>query len=338
MNKLKLASIASLLIVIACTSTPKEEVSEKIEALNSDYPALNEVSKNIAQSKSNAEKLPLLVKRAHWYLDHDFFSDVQSDAAKINGIDSNSAYALALVALVNIEQGNFLDAKNKIDFAKQREKGKDEAIYAEAELQFAGKQLGKSLETVNKALEINQYLYRGYYLKGRIYLQAGDTAKAVSSIRTAVELNPDFYRGFKLLALTYAGADDNLFKQYIDAAERVEPKNPEAKFMQADFNYRKGNMQLAKNLYHQSLALDSNYEFSHFNLGVIYLSEDLALDSALSAFKRCVEIAPSYTNAWYNMGICYQYMDSTDEAKNAFEKTLSINPSYAPAQEALEEL
>jgi superkiller protein 3 len=336
MKIFKLLPLAALGLLVSCGSD--KPVEEEVQAVESTYPALNSLSKSIANTGDEEEKRKLLIKRAHWYLDHKFISDLQADAEKIYKLDSSYAHRNALYALGAIDQGNYVLAKNFVDAALQFKNGKDEALYAKAELEFIANQLPTSLETVNDALRENQYHYRAYYLKGRIYLEAGDTAKAVSSIRTSVELNPDFYKGFKLLALAYQTADTTFYKEYVNTAARVEPNNAEPVFMLADFHFRNGRMKKAKEVYQQSIAIDSTFEFSHFNLGVIYLSEDVQLDSALMSFQKCIAIAPNYTNAWYNMGLCYEYMDSSKKAIESYAKVLELNPAYQPAREAIENL
>tara|TARA_R110001592_G_scaffold237306_11_gene496354 strand:- start:8667 stop:9680 length:1014 start_codon:yes stop_codon:yes gene_type:complete len=336
MKIFKIVPLAAVLFLASCAG--EEAVEKELQAVESAYPALNSISKSIATMDDDDEKRKLLIKRAHWYLDHKFISDLQADAEKIYKLDSSYAHRNALYALGAIDQGNYVLAKNFVDAALQFKNGKDEALYAKAELEYIANQLPNSLETVNDALRENQYHYRAYYLKGRIYLEAGDTAKAVSSIRTSVELNPDFYKGFKLLALAYETADTTFYKEYVNAAARVEPNNAEPIFMLADFHYRNGRIDQAKEVYKQSIAVDSTFEFSHFNLGVIYLSEDVALDSALTCFEACTRIAPNYTNAWYNMGLCYEYMDSTTKALSSYNKVLELNPAYQPAREAIENL
>lgn len=338
MKTFKTLALLAILGMVACTeSKDPTEVVEK-QSLSSPYPALNALSKGIANADSDDEKRKLLIKRAHWYLDHEFISDLQADAEKIYKLDSSYAHRNALYALGAINQGNFVLAKTFVEAAVEFQNGKDEALYAKAELEFAANQLPKSMETVNNALRENETHYRAYFLKGKIYLEAGDTAKAVSSIRTSVELNPDFYNGFKLLAFAYETADTTFYKEYVNAAARVEPNNAEPVFMQADFHYRNGRIAAAKETYKKSIALDSTFEFSHFNLGTIYLGDDVELDSALTSFQNCVQIAPNYTNAWYNMGLCYEYMDSTAKAVESYTRVLELNPAYQPAREAIENL
>lgn len=337
MKIFKILPVALLIALAACDSKPKEATVEK-QTLTSPYPALNDLSKAISNADNEDDKRKLLIKRAHWYLDHEFLSDLQADAEKIYTIDSSYAHRNALYALGAINQGNYVLAKNFVDAAVEFKNGKDEALYAKAELEFAANQLPRSMETVNQALRENETHYRAYFLKGKIYLEAGDTAKAVSSIRTSVELNPDFYKGFKLLALAYETADTTFYKEYVNAAARVEPNNAEPLFMLADFNYRNGRIAESKNWYKKSIAVDSTFEFSHFNLGTIYLGDDVELDSALASFERCVSIAPNYTNAWYNMGLCYEYMDSANKAIECYNKVLGLNPAYQPARDAIESL
>jgi superkiller protein 3 len=337
MKIFKILPLVVLCGLLSCGDDKADDI-EVAQSVESPYATLNALSKSIANTENEDEKRKLLIKRAHWYLDHRFISDLQADAEKIYKIDSSYAHRNALFALGAMEQGNYVLAKNFVDAALDFENGKDEALYAKAELEFVANQLPKSLETVNDALRENQYHYRAYFLKGKIFLQAGDTAKAVSSIRTAVELNPEFYNGFKMLALAYESADTAFYKEYVNAAARVEPNNAEPLFMLADFHYRNGRISEAKETYKKSLAADSTFEFSHFNLGTIYLGDDIELDSALESFQKCVNIAPNYTNAWYNMGICYEYMDNAEKAIESYSRVLELNPAYQPARDAIENL
>jgi|SRR5450759_220570 len=51
-------------------------------------------------------------------------------------------------------------------------------------------------------------------------------------------------------------------------------------------------------------------------------------DEALDACEKALEIDPKYINAWYNKSIVLSDLGRKDEALEAYEKALEINPKY----------
>ncbi len=62
-----------------------------------------------------------------------------------------------------------------------------------------------------------------------------------------------------------------------------------------------------------------------FNAGRDYGQQERFIDAA-AAFRRAVEIDPSYASAWYNLGWVFAKLGNSKDAISAFEKAVSIQP------------
>jgi tetratricopeptide (TPR) repeat protein len=76
-------------------------------------------------------------------------------------------------------------------------------------------------------------------------------------------------------------------------------------------------------------SLSKNPEaLESYNLG-INASEIGDYKTALTHYKKAVEIDPKFAFAWDNLGICYRRLDRFKEAVEAYKKSLKIDPKGA---------
>ena len=101
-------------------------------------------------------------------------------------------------------------------------------------------------------------------------------------------------------------------------------------FSQALQNHKKNNLQVAENLYNETLKLNPNHVDAHNNLGVILLQSG-ELQKAKSCFEKTIEINPSNASAHNNLGVIFKNLAEFQKAKGCYEKAIEINPSYASA-------
>lgn len=66
---------------------------------------------------------------------------------------------------------------------------------------------------------------------------------------------------------------------------------------------------------------------SHFNLGVQSYNQR-EFSKAIQAYKRVIELDPTYIEAYNNLGIIYQQIRDFDKALGAYQKSIEINPQY----------
>jgi len=193
-----------------------------------------------------------------------------------------------------------------------------------------------ALRRINAALQVDDRLDEAYFLKGRLYLETGDTIKAASSFQTAAEVNPDRYDAFIQLGLLYAAAHDDLALEYFRTARSLRPNSIEALYDEAIFlqeHARKdtGRFGQALALYDRILELDSANASAAFNKGFIHLEYLADYGEAEMWFNEAIARLPHYHQAHYNRGLAIESQGRNREALEAYDAALAIDPTYTPA-------
>ena len=194
----------------------------------------------------------------------------------------------------------------------------------------------RALNRINDALRVDSRLDEAYFMKGRLYLETGDTATAASSFQTVVEVNPDRYDAFIQLGLLYAAADDDLAIEYFRTARRLAPNSIEALYDEAIYLQEHGDTDgvrynEALSLYDRILLLDATNASAAFNKGFVHLEYLSQYDSAAHWFEEAIERLPHYHQAHFNKGLCLESMGDLQGALDAYDAALSFQPAYTPA-------
>ena len=65
----------------------------------------------------------------------------------------------------------------------------------------------------------------------------------------------------------------------------------------------------------------------HFNSGVAFYNQK-DFSKAIQAYRKVIELDPTYVEAYNNLGILYQMMGDMDRALGAYQKSTEVNPKY----------
>ena len=115
-----------------------------------------------------------------------------------------------------------------------------------------------------------------------------------------------------------------------------EKKNltTEEVFALAVQNHKKNNLQVAGNLYKETLKTNPNYAAAHYNLGIV-LNELGEYQKAMSSYERAIQIQPNYVDAHYNLGNTLKELGEYQKAMSSYEKAIQINPNHVDAHNNL---
>ncbi len=335
------APIAVLLVAslcwCACGSGGGAQETGPPGLVNADpfLAALDSVNALIVKEPNKAA---LYERRARLYIGVDSLVDAQRDLERAVGLDSGQVqYHLALGDLyystVQVEKANAaFERAAKVDPLSTP------ALLKQAEIQLVLRNYQRSMGLVNDALRMDQHAAHGYFLKGWIHMETGDTTLALSSFRTAVEQDPQDYAAYIMLGKISAAKHDPLAEQYYATAIALKPRSVEAWYNKGMYYQEQGQDSMALACYEQIMAIDPNNALAWYNSGFIRLEHLKDMAGADHDFSQAIRLEPGYADAWYNRGLVMERTSELDSAAANYQIALSLRPDHALATEGLNRL
>jgi tetratricopeptide (TPR) repeat protein len=298
-------------------------------------PELAALNKKILETPNNAG---LYNERAKLYLQFKQLEDAINDAKRSLRIDSTNATYYLTEADVFFAANQTRNAKDVLETIVKKFPSNTDALLKLGELYFFVKQYENAFAKINQALKLNENLAKGYYLKGNIYKEIGDTAKAISSLETAIEQDNKNYNAFLDLGLIYASRKNTIAFEYYNNAITINPLSIEALYAKAKLFQDINKTNDAVLVYNQILKIDSLHVFSLYNLGAIELDANKDANKAIIYFTRAINANPNYAEAYFARGACYQELKDKNNAKADYNMCLQLKKNYEPAIDGLNSL
>lgn len=339
MNNNLLILIAAIVFFSCGSHTDKETEAANVKAdsitIKLNSPELKTINAEILKNPNDPE---LYNKRANIYISLKQQLEAIDDAKRAVRLDSTQAkYYMTIVdALFSLNKTR--DAKEILERIEKKFPDDTEALLKQSELYFLVRQYQKAIDYVNKALKIDENIAQGYYLKGSIYRESGDTAKALSSLETATEQDSKYEDAFYDLGIIYSARKNPLALEYFATVLKLNPKNENAKFARAKLLQDLGKIDEAISEYEYLLLQNKNREDCLYNIGAIYLEYKNDTKKALEYFTKAIAINSNYTQAYFARGYTYSKLKDKVNARSDYNMCLKIEPNYAPAVQGLNEL
>lgn len=334
-----LALIVVTVILISCKPGDGAVVEDTkktdslLKIINS--PELAALNKKILDNPDDAS---LYNERAKIYLQFKQTEEAINDAKRALRIDTTNAAYYLTEADVFFAANETRNAKDVLELVVKKFPENTDGLLKLGELYYFVKQYENAFAKINQALKINENLAKGYYLKGNIYKEIGDTGKAISSLETAIEQDNKNYGAFLDLGLIYAAKRSELAIEYYNNALRLNPTSSEALYAKAKLFQDMGQMKEAIVGYEQILKNDPTHVFSMYNLGAIEFGFNKNAQKALEYFTKAINTDPKYAEAYFARGACYQELKDRDNASADYNMCLQLKPNYEPAVEGLNSL
>jgi tetratricopeptide (TPR) repeat protein len=326
------------IILFSCGNKEEEAKTRDTDTVAVDTTAagLSALNKRILADPNNPD---LYHERAKYQFEKN--KDIESamnDMQRTLMLDSTKARYFLTLSDLYFTLNKTGNAKAALEKAVQVEPQNVDALLKLAELYLYVKKYQLSIDYINKALKIDQYNSKGYFMKGMNYKEIGDTTLAISSMETAVEQDPKYYAAYIQLGILYAAKKNPLAESYYNNALKLDPKSTEAMYNKGKFYQDMGNWNAAILTYTNLLKVDPNFKYAHFNLGVIHLVNLKVYNEALKHFDTAILIDSQYKEAYYGRGTTYQAMGDIKRAAADYQQALIIDPHYEPAKQALKGL
>lgn len=163
-------------------------------------------------------------------------------------------------------------------------------------------------------------------------------AEGVNTARIATEIDPSEPQNWIVLGQFFSGLAfanvDGAYDRAREAFERAatfDPVNPEVVLLQAQLESRANNLDDARTLAEDAVAMKRNYTDA-----LLFLSQlDIAANDVPAAIARTesvISIEPENPARYYQLGILESSADNTPRAIAAFERAIELDNDYANAR------
>jgi tetratricopeptide (TPR) repeat protein len=328
-------------LVISCntdgnkqTNSPTPNTTTSGEKVDS---ALAELNLMIANDPNNYLNY---LQRAKYFGDNLAFDKAFEDIARALKADSTKGEIYLYQGQLHWTKQQIKEAYDSYKTCLAYDSLNTDCMLKKAGIDIALKDYSTALGHINKALKINEYLPEAYYLKGRLYKDQKDTTLAQSSYATAIEVDPNYYDAYVEIGLLYAAQKSDLAKEYFNSAISLRPRSVEAWYAKAMFLQdnglkKKERYNEAFICYDSILHIEPKFFAANFNKGYIWLEYKQQYDSAAYYFTKALQQYPSYHQAYYNRGLCYESKNDYVKAESDYRAALSYSPQYTEAAEGV---
>lgn len=283
-------------------------------------------------------KASLYEARARLFQQVDSLAPALRDLERAVKLDStNVRYRLQLGDLyyktIQVEK-----AFGQFEKAVVLEPSNTTALLKQAEIQLVLRNYAQSMTLVNEALRKDQHAAHGYFLKGWIHMETGDTAMALSSFRTAVEQDAEDYSAYILLGKISAARRDPLAEQYYATAITLRPRSVEAWYNKGMYYQESGQDSAALECYRHIMELDPINALAWYNSGYVRMEHLNDPGQAKVDFSEAIRLEPGYVDAWFNRGLALERLNELDSAAANYEMVLVMQPQHDAAAHGLDRL
>ncbi len=273
--------------------------------------------------------------RAAYYIKQRDFDLAMKDLQQAFSLDTSAMVLYNTLADYHIYKGEAGKAKAVLEKAISMNPKSAIPHIKLGELYFFARKYDIAFKSLNDGLKLNMYMADGYFWKGMIYKEEGDTTRALSNFQTAVEQNTDHFEAYMQLGLISLNRLKKETADYFSSAIRVKPENSEAWYGRAYYYQLIKEYDRAIQDYTRITEFDSTNAKAHFNLGVLHYElriNEIAYDN----FSAAIKYDPKYAEAYYMRGLCSEAKARDREAIADFEYALSLKPDYRLAEMGIE--
>ena len=178
--------------------------------------------------------------------------------------------------------------------------------------------------------EITSINPKVYYKLGNAYRRMKDYELAEKNFIKAISFDENYYKAYYSLAVTYKSLN-NLSLSIFNAEKAIEIKPDyekgyiligeveREKSYDSDKNQKNIHLENSIDAYNKALELNERSLEALFGIAYAY-NEKFNYDQAKVYSKKAISFKPTYSPAWYSLGVAEYNLNNKIAAKKAFEK------------------
>lgn len=273
--------------------------------------------------------------RAKAYMVANQIGPAMMDINKSISLDPKNVDAYLFLSDIYYALDDETNIKSTLNKAEEIAPSDARPMLKQAELCLMQENYTLSMAYIDKALDLNKYNPRAYYLKGVWYMVRQDTVQAVNNFLIAREQDGDFFDPVREIGLIYSAQNNPLAESFLKAAVAQFPEQEIMRYELALYQQDHDKPEEALSHYDTLLVTNPNSSRLFYNKGyvnLVYLGDN---NAAVGYFDKALSIDPDYTDALYNKGRALEQMGDFRSASDIYSQVLKLHPNYELAVEAM---
>ncbi len=341
MNKLVFVLMGGLLLA-SCSENVSNNKADKSNNIPQQEEVVvtnqSEIDKLSNSIKIDSLNVDLYVQRATMSLANEQVGSAIKDINTALSIDRKNIEALLVLADIYYTLGDEDNIMLTLNKACEYAPLDARPVVKLSELSFLQGNSKLANAYIDKALELDRYNPRAYFMRGMIALSVNDTASAMKNFLTARVQKDDFIEPKVQMAHIYAAKGDTVAKAFFQEAINMAPEDYSLYYDYAMYLQDNGFPMEALSYYDKLLEVMPNNPNFIYNKGYVYLVYLGENEKALDCFNAVLEIEPTSVSAFFNKGRTYEQMGDYMNAKKIYHQILRSYPDYQLAVDAINRL
>jgi putative PEP-CTERM system TPR-repeat lipoprotein len=243
----------------------------------------------------------------------------------------NFSEAVLLLAQLNLKAGAVQPAIDDLQRLVARQAAMVDARLLLGSAYLAKRDAVKAIPEFQKVIELAPTDARGPYMVGVALRVQARPAEAKKAFEQALASAPDYVEPLaQLVAMSLLERQPDVALARITKQIAVRPRSGGFQHLLGVVHLNRREPELAERAFLKAIELDANLVDAYVQLSKIY-GASRRYDEALAKANTALAIEPRNLAVQMLVGTLYEGNDDLTKAKEAYEKALVINPSFAPA-------
>lgn len=312
---------------------------ESTPATEQDSPAsgISEADKLTAAIEKEPDNAALYAERGLIFYNSERYAEAVEDYDKALQLDSSVLDYYHGLADSYLDNAQSRPALKTLEVALQKFPKDENTQLKLGEFQTILQQYEEAKRTYRSLLEDNPYLAEGWFMRGLLMRETGDTMQAMQSFQKTVETNPDHLDGYVELGRLAADMNQPVALNFYANALEVDSTYYPALFNLAQYHHQRGNFEPAKEYYDKLTLFHTQNPDVQYNYGLL-LMEEKSYSEAKERFDIAIQLDPPFAHAYYFRGMAHERMNELQKAKSDYEAAVRFKEDYEIAKQALQKL
>ena len=185
-----------------------------------------------------------------------------------------------------------------------------------------------AIEHIAKAIEADPQFVAAQFALGAVHQSLGNRWKAAAQFRASAQLDPTYAEPYKALGDLYLTAPRRLFEEAIKAYAKaidLRPFYADAHVGLGDALAAKGEVDPAVAAYQRGVEHNPMNAKVHVSLGKLYYAEKGLYYESVNAYKKAIDLDPTYLDARMGLAEVYEDKGLYKEAIDEYRKVVDAD-------------